>query len=75
MNSIAVRLSKEIVLEAKKYAAIESRSVPKQIEYWIKIGKAARDNPDLPVSFIEGAFEARREIDRDECTPFEFNQD
>jgi len=75
MSSVAVRLSKEIVYEAKKYAAIESRSVPKQIEYWVKIGKAAQENPDLPISFIKGAFEAREEITRGECTPFNFKQD
>jgi len=74
MSSIAVRLSEEIVQEAKKYAKIESRSVPKQIEYWVKIGKAAQDNPDLPISFIEGAFKARKEIERGECTPFDFKQ-
>jgi len=71
MSSVAVRLSEEIVREARKYAAIESRSVPKQIEYWAKIGKAARDNPDLPISFIEGAFQAREEIERGEVYPLE----
>ena len=71
MSSVAVRLSEEIVREARKYAAIESRSVPKQIEYWAKIGKAARDNPDLPISFIEGAFQAQEEIERGEVYPLE----
>jgi hypothetical protein len=27
--------------------------VPKQIEYWSRIGKLAEENPDLPFSFIQ----------------------
>jgi len=75
MSRISLRLSKEIVDEAIGRAAIESRSVPEQIEYWAKTGKVALDNPDLPMSFIEGAFQAREEIKRGECTPFSFRQD
>jgi len=48
----AMKLSDELVEAAKPYAAAMQRSVPKQIEYWARIGKAAEDNPDLPVGFI-----------------------
>lgn len=48
-----VKLSDELVREAKRYAAVYSRSVPKQIEYWSRIGKIAEDNPDLPYDFIK----------------------
>jgi hypothetical protein len=71
MRSIAVRLPEEIVNEAKKYAAIESRSVPKQIEHWIKVGRAAKENPDLPISFIDGALKGLEEIERGEVYPIE----
>lgn len=50
--STALKLSDEIVDAAKPYAAAMHRSVPKQIEYWARIGKAAEENPDLPVGFI-----------------------
>ena len=53
MNSRAVKLSTEILEEADKYAAVFSRSVPKQIEHWAKIGKIAEENPDLPYDFIK----------------------
>ena len=53
MNSRAVRLSTEILKEADKYAAVFSRSIPKQIEHWAKIGKLAEENPDLPYDFIK----------------------
>ena len=48
----AIKLSDALVAAAKPYASAMQRSVPKQIEYWARIGKAAEDNPDLPVGFI-----------------------
>ena len=50
--SINVKLSENIVEQAKVYGQIEHRSVPKQIEYWSQIGKIAQENPDLPFSMI-----------------------
>ncbi|NDE55114.1 MAG: hypothetical protein EB069_11230, partial [Actinobacteria bacterium] len=46
--AINVKLPEALVETAKRYAAIEHRSVPKQIEYWSQIGKIAAENPDLP---------------------------
>ena len=48
----SVKLSGELIALAKATAKAEERSVPKQIEYWAKIGRQALDNPDLPISFI-----------------------
>ena len=39
--AVAMKLSDALVEDAKPYAAAEHRSVPKQIEYWARIGKAA----------------------------------
>jgi hypothetical protein len=50
--STAIKISEELVASAKPYAAAMQRSVTKQIEYWAKLGKAAEDNPDLPVNMI-----------------------
>ncbi len=50
--AVAMKLSDELVNSARPYALAMQRSVPKQIEYWARIGKAAEDNPDLPVGFI-----------------------
>jgi hypothetical protein len=49
---INVKLSENLVAQAKVYGAIEHRSVPKQIEYWSNIGKLAQENPDLPFVLI-----------------------
>ena len=50
--AINVKLSENLVDQAKLYASIEHRSVPKQIEYWSQIGKIAADNPDLSFATI-----------------------
>jgi hypothetical protein len=72
MNSTAVRLSEDIVRTAGEYAPINSRSVPKQIEHWVKIGKIAEENPDLPYEFIKRILEARQEMKTEKPTPFVF---
>ncbi|MBK1704388.1 TA system antitoxin ParD family protein [Halochromatium glycolicum] len=50
--AVNVKLPEELVSQAKHYARVEHRSVPKQIEYWSQIGKIAAENPDLPFSVI-----------------------
>jgi hypothetical protein len=72
MNSTAVRLSEEIVRTAGKYAPMNSRSVPKQIEHWAKIGKIAEENPDLPYEFIKKILEAQEESKTEKPIPYTF---
>lgn len=60
--STTVRLDDDFVAEAKACAAASMRSVPKQIEYWAKIGQLVQDNPDLPFSFIEESLLAMEEV-------------
>ena len=66
--SIAVRIDDELYRQAEVTARAESRTTPLQIQYWAKIGKAALDNPDLPIDFIVSCFAAQGQ----ETTPFEF---
>jgi hypothetical protein len=70
----AIRLSDEIVKAAVIFAPINSRSVPKQIEHWAKIGKVAEENPDLPYEFIKGVLDAKGEMERGEVSKFEFRK-
>jgi hypothetical protein len=72
MNSTAVRLSNDIVRTAGAYAPVNSRSVPKQIEHWVKIGKIAEENPDLPYMFIKRVLEAREEMKIEKPIPYIF---
>ena len=52
MTTLSVRIDETLVEAARVSAKAEFRSVQGQIEYWAKLGRAALDNPDLPVSFI-----------------------
>ena len=63
-----VKLSDSLVNEARRFGDIYSRSVPKQIEYWSKIGKIAEENADLPYSFIKDILLAQQE----QAIPFQF---
>lgn len=51
--STALKISDKLVNAAKPYANAMHRSVTKQIEYWAMLGKAAEENPDLPLSIIQ----------------------
>lgn len=59
--SINVKLTESLVEQARRYAVIQHRSVPKQIEYWSQIGKIAEENPDLPFSMIRDILIADQE--------------
>jgi hypothetical protein len=58
--------------EAKQYSIVFSRSVPKQIEYWARIGKIAEENPDLPYSFIREVLIAQQEAADGHVEPYQF---
>jgi ParD-like antitoxin of type II bacterial toxin-antitoxin system len=47
-----IKLSDSIIEEARPYAAAMHRSIPKQIEYWARLGKAVEENPDLPLNMV-----------------------
>ena len=51
--SLAVKLSDQLVKDAKNHAEIAQRSTPKPIEYWAKMGKLAEENPDMTMGFAK----------------------
>jgi hypothetical protein len=68
----SVKLSDDLCEEAKRYAALFSRSVPKQIEYWSRIGKLAEENPDLPYSFIREILLSQQEAEAGDLADYHF---
>jgi hypothetical protein len=52
MPTTSIRIKQDLYEQAKLDANIEHRSIAGQVEYWARVGRAALDNPDLPVSFI-----------------------
>jgi hypothetical protein len=69
MNTVSIRIDKELVSAARAAAKAEFRTVQGQMEFWAKVGRAALDNPDLPASFIAESLMSMAEP-KEESTPF-----
>ena len=59
--AVNVKLSENLIDQAKRCGKVQHRSVPKQIEYWSKIGRIAEENPDLPFAMIRDILIADQE--------------
>lgn len=68
-----IKISDELISEARRYGEVYSRSVPKQIEYWSRIGKIAEENPDLPYSFIKDILLAMQDVHYKQTFPYAFD--
>ena len=68
----AVRVSEELVRQARIYSKIDKRSVTGQIEYWARIGKCAEENPDLTYSLIKEILIGMAELDQGEYSEYKF---
>jgi len=68
----AIKLSDELIRDAKINAKAQQRSTPKQIEYWARIGKLVDENPDLPLSFIKGVLIGMEEIKAGDVSEYKF---
>ncbi len=75
MDTIAVRLPASLVKQAEKYAGVNLRTTPKQIEYWARLGRCAEDNPDLPLEFIKECLLAKEEALRGDVSIFNFKDE
>lgn len=69
---VAMKLPDDLVEDAKNVAAAEHRSVPKQIEYWARIGKAVLDNPDLPLRMIQDTMLSIEEVKVGRVSAYKF---
>ena len=58
----SVRLDDGFVTHARVHAEAENRSLPKQIEYWAKVGQIMIDNPDLSYEFVHESLLATEEV-------------
>ena len=70
--AFAMKLSDDLVEDAKIVAAAEHRSVPKQIEYWARIGKAVLENPDLPLRMIQDTMLSIEEVKAGQISTYKF---
>lgn len=68
-STTSIRIDQALYNQARNEALAEHRTIAGQIEYWAKVGRAALDNPDLPVSFVAEALASLAEP-REDATPF-----
>ena len=47
-----VRIDNLVYEKAENEAKSEHRTIAGQIEFWASVGRAAIDNPELPVDFV-----------------------
>ncbi len=70
--SKVIKLSDYLVEDAKTNAQAKHRSVPKQIEYWARLGKVAEENPDLPVQMLQDMLLSIEEVKAGDLNSFKF---
>jgi len=70
--STAVKISDNLVKEAKVFAKIENRSMTGQIEHWAKIGKLVEDNPDLTFKLVREILVGLEELNNGRGTEYQF---
>ena len=68
----AVRISENLLSDAKKYSKVDHRSITGQIEHWARIGKCAEENPDLTYDLIKEMLIGIQELDQGEKTEYTF---
>jgi hypothetical protein len=68
-TSTSIRIDQKLYEQARSQALAEHRTIAGQVEYWAKVGRAALDNPDLPVSFIAESLASMAEP-REQAMPF-----
>ncbi len=66
----SVRLDDGFVKHARVHAEAENRSLPKQIEYWAKVGQIMVDNPDLSYEFVHETLLATEEVKQGLTKPY-----
>jgi hypothetical protein len=70
--AMAIRISDELVGEAKKHSKIDHRSLTGQIEHWARIGKCSEENSDLTYGLIKEILIGIEELDQNEKKEYQF---
>lgn len=68
----AVRVSEDLVQEARKYSRVDHRSITGQIEHWARIGKCAEENPDLTYDLIKEILIGIEELEHGDLSEYKF---
>ncbi len=69
----SITLSDDLLKATRQQAQISHRSFDEQLQYWLKIGKIAEENPDLPFEFIKKVLLSKQEMLIGEVEPYTFS--
>lgn len=70
--SNVIYLPDELIDLAQNCGLKSSRSASEQIEYWVRIGKAAEENPDIPTDFLIDILQSKEEIKHGLLSEYKF---
>ena len=70
----AVRISEELINDAKKFSRVDHRSLTGQIEHWARMGKCAEENPDLTYLLIKEILVGVEELEQGEKSEYKFGK-
>ena len=70
----AVKISDELIAQARIKSKIFKRSIAGQIKYWAQIGKIVEENPDLPLPFIQDVLLGKEQVRAGMGTPYVFDE-
>jgi hypothetical protein len=73
MATNSIRLAQILIEKATIMAKALTRTPPKQIEHWAKIGEIMEDNPDLPYEFVKLAIIAKAEHEAGKLENYSFD--
>lgn len=66
MNAtISIPIDQQLYKQAQHKAELEHCSADELVNFWAKLGRAALENPDLPVSFIAESLLSLMDSQRD----------
>ena len=68
-----INISDELLQTAQQQAKHFHRSIDKQLDYWLRIGKIAEENPNLSFTFIKNALLARKQALAGDVEPYIFD--
>jgi hypothetical protein len=74
LMTTAIKLSEDIVKNAKIRAKVLNRSLAGQIEHWARMGRLAEENPDLTYSMLKDILIAQQEAAQEHLEPYHFGK-
>ena len=58
-----IKLSDRLLKDARLSGHATSRTPPRQIEYWARLGQIAEENPDLSFRFVHDILVSIKDVD------------